>query len=80
MERESHPRLHESCRGVGTITKIKYYMSQGVDYEMAKQIVFNQSNWESWEVYNRYMDKALEKEIGDNRFVSDWINKELIEV
>ncbi len=77
-ELEKHPRLHESLRGVGAISKIKHYMTQGFDYEIAKRKVFKFSNWSNWDVYNRYMDSALEREIGTNDYVNDWCNKSLI--
>lgn len=70
--RERHPRVHESIRGVGAISKIRKYMDQGLDPSVAKEKVFQMSNWTSRKSFEMYMDKSFEKEIGDYTFMKDF--------
>ena len=80
LNRDIHPRLHETLRGGGAQNKVEYYMNQGHEYETALLKVFHMSNWKSYKVFKRYMDMAFEKEIGDHTFVHDFCGKTLIEI
>lgn len=75
---EKHPRLHETLRGVGAISKVKSYIAQDMSYEEAILKVFHMGNWKSFKVFKNYMDTGLQKEIADNKYLQDWGDKCLI--